>query len=58
MSKRCINRIVYLFMITLCGYLAECNTVADVAYFAEIKADRFTDLIGLKVAVSSPRMIP
>jgi predicted transposase YbfD/YdcC len=53
MSKLCIYPIWYLFLITLSGYLAGCNTVAGLAHFAEIRAGWFADLTGLKVAAPS-----
>lgn len=27
----------YLILIILCGYLSGCNTIADIAYFAEVR---------------------
>lgn len=52
-DKRCIYPMWYLFLITLSGYLAGCNTIADIAHFAEIKASWFARLAGLKVAAPS-----
>lgn len=52
-SGRCIYPVWYLFLIVLSGYLAGCNTIADIAHFAELKANWFANLVGLKVAAPS-----
>lgn len=48
--KRCLYPAWYLFLVILSGYLAGCNTIADIAHFAEIRAHWFADLIGYKVS--------
>ncbi len=52
-ETRCIYPIWYLFLIVLSGYLAGCNTIADIAHFAELRASWFADLTGKKVAPPS-----
>jgi len=44
-EKRCTYPAWYLFLIILSGYLAGCNSIADIAQFAEIRAHWFADLI-------------
>lgn len=53
LTGRCVYPVWYLFLIILSGYLAGCNTVADIASFAEIRADWFDDLIERKVPAPS-----
>lgn len=36
----------YLILIILCGYLAGCNTISDIAHFAELKTNWFSNFIG------------
>lgn len=45
-QQRCIYPPWYLFLIILCGYLGGCNTVSDIAYFAELRAVWFSSLLG------------
>lgn len=44
-STRCQYPAWYLFLIILSGYLAGCNTIADIAHFAEIRAHWFAKLV-------------
>lgn len=37
----------YLVLIILCGYLSGCNTIADIAHFAEVRNGWFNSLLGL-----------
>ncbi len=37
----------YLILLILCGYLCGCNTIADIAHFAEIRYGWFNALLGL-----------
>ena len=53
LSSRCVYPAWYLFLIILGGYLAGCNTISDIAHFAEIRADWFADLIDHKVSAPS-----
>ena len=43
----------YLFLIILSGYLSGCDTVADIAHFAELRGSWFTGLTGLKLSIPS-----
>ena len=53
LTNRCIYPAWYLFLVILSGYLAGCNTIADIAHFAEIRAHWFADLIDRKVPAPS-----
>ena len=44
---RCVYPAWYLILIILCGYLSGCNTVADIAHFAEIRNTWLNSLLGL-----------
>lgn len=46
--SRCIYPAWYLFLVILSGYLAGCNTIEDIAYFAELRAAWFAGLTGMK----------
>jgi predicted transposase YbfD/YdcC len=37
----------YLILLILCGYLCGCNTIADIAHFAEVRTGWFNALLGL-----------
>ncbi len=52
-ANRCIYTAWYLFLIILSGYLAGCNTIADIAHFAEIRAHWFAGLLDRKVSTPS-----
>ena len=43
---RCEYPAWYLFLIILSGYIAGCDTLADIAHFAELRGNWFADLIG------------
>ncbi|MCX6995193.1 MAG: transposase family protein [Chlamydiae bacterium] len=47
-TSRCIYPIWYIFLVILSGYLAGCNTVADLAYFAKLRSAWFINLIGIE----------
>lgn len=38
----------YLVLILLCGYLSGCNTVADIAHYAELRGQWLNSLLGLQ----------
>lgn len=44
----------YLLLIILCGYLAGCNTIMDLADFAELKAEWFASLVSPDLAIPAP----
>jgi hypothetical protein len=56
-DPRNINRIVYpawyLILIILCGYLSGCNTIAEIASFAEMKNTWFCNLLGIEMKAVS-----
>ena len=43
---KCIYPVWYLVLITLSGYLSGCNTISDIAHFAELRQDWFGNLTG------------
>ncbi len=49
-STRCFYPAWYLFLVILSGYLAGCNTISDIAHFAEIRAHWFANLIDFKAS--------
>lgn len=38
----------YLILVILCGYLSGCNTIADIAHFAEVRNTWLNTLLGLE----------
>src|SRR5262245_28665250 len=50
---RCVYPAWYMFLVILSGYLAECNTIADIAQFAELREDWFANLSGIQAGVPS-----
>lgn len=46
--KRWIYPAWYLILVILCGYIAGCNTIADIAHFADIKNGWLNVLLGLQ----------
>jgi predicted transposase YbfD/YdcC len=52
-ETRCIYPMWYLFLVILSGYFAGCNTIADIAHFAELRASWFADLVDKKVPAPS-----
>jgi len=46
--KRWIYPAWYLILVILCGYLSGCNTIADIAHFAEIRNGWLNALLGLE----------
>ena len=45
--RRWIYPAWYLILLMLCGYLSGCNTIADIAHFAELKNSWLNSLLGL-----------
>lgn len=43
----------YLILVILCGYLSGCNTIADIAHFAEIRNKWLNALLGLEFRAMS-----
>jgi len=52
-GSRCDYPMWYLFLIILSGYLAGCDTVSDIAHFAELRGNWFAGLTGLKLSIPS-----
>lgn len=52
-SKRCIYPMWHLFLVILSGYIAGCNTIADIAHFAELRACWFSEILGQKMRAPS-----
>jgi predicted transposase YbfD/YdcC len=50
---RCVYPAWHLFLVILSGYLAGCNTIVDIAYFAELRADWFANLFGVETGAPS-----
>jgi len=36
----------YVLLVLICGYLAGCNTIADIAHYAELRTDWFNGFLG------------
>jgi len=52
-NDRIIYPVWYLFLIILSGYLSGCNTIADLAHFAELRKGWFADLTGKNLSAPS-----
>jgi predicted transposase YbfD/YdcC len=50
---RCVYPAWFMFLVILSGYLAGCNTIADIAHFAELREPWFANLSGLSIGVPS-----
>lgn len=46
--RRCVYPGWYLILVILCGYLSGCNTISDIAHFAEARNVWLNELLGLK----------
>ena len=46
--KRWIYPPWYLILLILCGYLSGCNTISDIAHFAEVRNTWLNTLLGLE----------
>lgn len=51
-TSRCVYPAWHLFLVILSGYLAGCNTIDDIAYFAELRTDWFASLTGVETIPS------
>ena len=45
--RRCIYPALYLILLILCVYLSGCNTVADIAHFAELRNTWLNSVLGV-----------
>src|ERR1700733_9986730 len=52
-QSRCLYPSWYLILIILCGYLSNCNTIADIAYFAEARGSWLNSSLGLNFDIPS-----
>ncbi len=50
---RCVYPTWFMFLVILSGYLAGCNTISEIAHFAELREAWFESLSGLKTGVPS-----
>lgn len=53
LTERSLYPSWYLILIIFTGYLANCDTVADIAWFAEIRQEWFSQLLGFEVLAPS-----
>ncbi len=52
-AGRCVYPTWFMFLVILSGYLAGCNTIADIAHFAELREGWFMTLAGLDTGIPS-----
>lgn len=52
-ATRCVYPAWFMFLVILSGYLAGCNTIADIAHFAVLRENWFASLTGRKVDAPS-----
>src|SRR5690606_23448623 len=52
-TSRCIYPAWFMFLVILSGYLAGCNTIADIAHFATLREKWLASLAGLEVEAPS-----
>jgi len=52
-SERCVYPAWFIFLVILSGYLSGCNTIEDIAHFAELRKDWFEILVDLDIGVPS-----
>lgn len=52
-TSQCLYPAWYLFLLILSGYLAGCNSIADIAHFAQLRSAWFGQLSGLSVKAPS-----
>jgi predicted transposase YbfD/YdcC len=51
--SKCLYPAWYLILIILCGYLSNCNTIADIAHFIEIRGTWLNSSLGLNFKIPS-----
>lgn len=49
----CVYPAWFMFLVILSGYLAGCNTIADIVHFAELREAWFGNLTGLEIQAPS-----
>lgn len=52
-TSRCVYPAWFMFLVILSGYLAGCNTIADIAHFATLREKWLASLAGLEVEAPS-----
>ena len=52
-KTRCVYPAWFMFLVILSGYLAGCNTIADIVHFAELREAWFANLVGLEIPAPS-----
>lgn len=52
-ETRCVYPAWFMFLMILSGYLAGCNTIADIVDFAELREAWFANLAGLEIQAPS-----
>jgi hypothetical protein len=52
-QSKCLYPAWYLILIILCGYLSNCNTVADISYFAEARGVWLNSSLNLNFKIPS-----
>jgi predicted transposase YbfD/YdcC len=52
-ATRCVYPAWFMFLAILSGYLAGCNTIADIVHFVELREAWFANLAGLEIQAPS-----
>jgi predicted transposase YbfD/YdcC len=52
-QSKCLYPAWYLILIILCGYLSNCNTIADISYFVEVRGLWLNSSLGLNFKIPS-----
>lgn len=52
-QSKCLYPAWYLILVILCGYLSNCNTVTDIAYFIEARGPWLNSSLGLNFKIPS-----
>ena len=52
-GNRCVYPAWFMFLIILSGYLAGCNTIANITHFVDLRQDWFANLVGFGIEAPS-----
>jgi len=52
-AARCVYPAWFMFLVIISGYLAGCNTIADIAHFAELRKTWFANFAGREIDAPS-----
>ena len=52
-ALRCVYPSWFMFLVILSGYLSGCNTISDIAHFAELRETWLANLAGLEIGAPS-----